>query len=81
MAIYTTIRKKIKEFDVLISNDPIELNKDEDLYYKNLLRVYCRTETHYVTFLISAEMLKDGNVCDDFIHKLLTLKFNKLSIQ
>lgn len=77
---YITISKRIKEFDVLISDDPREFNGDENIDYKNLLRVYCRTDKHYATLLISKEMLKDLVNCDNFIHKMLTYKFAELTV-
>lgn len=80
---YTTIRKTIKEFDVLISNDPREFGKcfkDDDLLLKNLVRVYCVHEGMWGTCIMSKEMLNDLNQPDDFIHKILTWEFNKIKM-
>ena len=82
MNVYTTIGKKVKEFDVLISDDPEVWHdagfSDDKLQFKNLYRVYCNIGTHWATFVMSKQMLKDESMADDFIHRTLTRQFDKL---
>lgn len=68
---YTTIRKKIKEYDVIISDDPKELDGDRTVKYKNLLRVTCVNGTKWATFLISKMMLNNIDNLDGFVYKNL----------
>lgn len=81
MSYYTTIRKQIKEFEVLITNDPQEMDKshaDFDLKRKNMLRVYGKTKTHWATLLISAEMLKE-EIFDEFCYNNFNRQIAKLT--
>lgn len=59
---FTSIRKSIEDYDILISDDPIEtdlgFNKGENLIDKNMVRIYCRKDDKYVTFVSSKEMMK-----------------------
>lgn len=80
---YTTIKKNIKEFSVIISDDPKLWYQygfeDECLQFKNLFRVYCRHENNWVTFLMSQELLKLEPDGDNFIHTMLTRQFAKIT--
>ncbi len=82
MGNYTTIEKKVKEFDVLISDDPGVWYDagfpDDNLEHKNALRVYCKSGNYWATFIISKMMLAVPDKMDDFIHRMLTRQFKKL---
>jgi hypothetical protein len=59
---FTTIRKEIEDYDIVISDDPKEtymgFNEDENLLDKGMVRIYCRKDGYYVTFVSSKEMMK-----------------------
>lgn len=76
---YTTIEKKVKEFDVLITNNPAIFDDrfpDKSLLKTNLVRVYCKHEGLWATFLMSKKMI-NLDQCDKFIYELLVRQFDK----
>lgn len=78
---FTTIKKHIKEYSVLITDDPAELPNLPDmdiLFKKNILRVYCVHGDKWATFLMANEMLVDIPKVDDFIYTMLQRQFDKI---
>lgn len=75
---YTTIRKKIKEFNVVITNDPIETMDYDNLFAKNRYRIFCKTDKYYATFIMSVELADTPIIGDEFIYNMLQRQFKKL---
>lgn len=75
---YTTIRRKVGEYDVLMTDDPHELTGCIDLKKKNLIRVKCVECDKWCTFLMSKEMLKFEGDLVLFITKTIQHHFKRL---
>ena len=81
---YTTFIRDIKELKgILFSNDPDQLigfDSVTDLLQKNLIRAYYTDETKWATCLISMVMLKDEQLFNDTVYRILSRELNKITI-
>lgn len=79
---YTSIKKSIDGFDILISDNPHEtnlgFNRGENLFFKNMVRIYCQKDGYYATFVSSKEMMKYEPEFDSFCLKNIKRIFENL---
>lgn len=76
---YTTIKKQVGIYDVLMTDDPTVLPRAgrENAQFKNLLVCYCEHNGKFASFLMSKQILKD----ESSLYVFLTNNINHILAQ